>query len=91
MTSTVTFTIPPDSSPQDPTTITCSFKIGSGTPTVWVYGVNGNIQKTAAGIYFVELDTTNLPGVWTVQWRGSGGGPLAIDVDTFTVTALAIP
>lgn len=45
----------------DPTTVTFRIRIGSGTPTVYVYGTNAQLVKAGTGDYYVD---------WTIAAEG---------------------
>ena len=70
--------------PVDPGTITLKYQIttwaGAAQPTVTVTYTGtstptvGQIARTAVGEYTALIDTTNLPGVWTVEWQTTGVG-----------------
>jgi hypothetical protein len=85
VTSTVTFVVPPSTEPIDPVVVTLKFRVGKGPWTTWTYGGVGYINKTSDGIYFAELDTTGLPGQWTVIWEGTVTAA-AVQVRYFAVT-----
>jgi hypothetical protein len=71
--------------PVDPSTVTVTFVVGNGTPTVWTYGATGSIVRSSTGVYLAELDTTNKPGRWQVKWVGTGACA-AVSVQGFQVT-----
>lgn len=62
----------------DPTTVTFAYQVGSGATTVWVYGTNSQVKKSATGVYYIDdgsggLDTTNMGGsILTGQFKGTG-------------------
>ena len=89
VTTTVTFTVPPSTSPVDPSTITLKYKAGSTATTVWTYGGTGSINRVSEGIYAAELDTTSLAGNWTIEWIGTGACA-AVSVSFITVETLPI-
>ena len=72
VTTQVTFTVPPSTTPVDPDTVTLKFKGGVQTTTTWVYLGAGSITKVSTGVYTAELNTTSYPGPWTVEWIGTG-------------------
>lgn len=46
--------------PADPAALAFSFAAGGGTPTVYRYGVDGELVKDSVGNYHVEVDTTDM-------------------------------
>ena len=89
VTTTVTFTIPPSTTPVDPSTVTLKYKAGSAAVVTWVYLGAGSITKSSVGVYAAELDTTALQGGWTVEWIGTGTCA-GIAVSMFLVEPLPI-
>lgn len=85
MTSTVTFMVPGETDPVDPSTVTLKYA-NAGTTTTWEYGGTGAITKVSTGVYQAELDTTASSGVWTVEWIGTGACAV-VNALTFVVTA----
>lgn len=69
----------------DPTTVKATIQEPAGTKTVYVYG-QGQIQKSAVGIYYLLLDTTGKAGVWLYRWHSEGTGQAASTDDHFTVS-----
>jgi hypothetical protein len=91
-----TFTDPVTNDNIDPTVVTLYFEDGAGTITTKVYGSDaGFITRQSEGVYTANLDTTPTDptniGVWTYQYRGSGGVGQSLKSSTFVVTAPAIP
>lgn len=89
ITSTATFTVPPSTTPVDPTGVTMKYKAGSAAVVTWTYLGAGSITKVSTGVYAAELDTTSLAGGWTVEWIGSGACA-AVSVTQFLVEPLPI-
>jgi hypothetical protein len=85
VTSTVTFQNPGVTSPVDPTTVTLKYRVSSGSVTTWEYEGAGSISKVSTGVYSAELDTTELPGSWVVEWVGTGDCS-AVETAQFQVT-----
>lgn len=85
VTTQVTFTVPPSTTPVDPSTITLKYKAASGATVTWTYGGAGSIVKVSTGIYSAELDTTGAAGNWTIQWTGTGTCA-AVSVSTIAVS-----
>lgn len=82
VTTTVTFT-DPTRKPVDPTTVTLSYQVeGGDTVTV-------DNTRVSVGIYEAELNTTSLPGWWTVKWVGTGT-LMAVGISRFYVNATPI-
>ena len=71
VTSTVTFTSEATGLPADPTTVTLKYLPPGGTVTTVAYP-NAAITRVSEGVYAAELDSTGLPGNWTVEWIGTG-------------------
>ena len=89
VTTTVTFTVPPSTTPVDPSTITLKYKVGSQATVTWTYGGTGSITKTSTGVYAAVLDTTALAGSWVIEWIGTGACA-AISVSYVSVETLPI-
>ena len=85
LTTTATFTIPPSTTPVDPTTVTLKYKAGSTATVTWTYLGTGSITQVSTGIYSAELDTTSLAGGWTIEWIGTGACA-AVSVSNISVT-----
>ena len=59
--------------PVDPTSVSFVYVGGTGaSPITYEYGVGDEIVRASQGIYTIELDTTDAPGRWQVQWKGTG-------------------
>jgi hypothetical protein len=77
ITANVTFTLPtygatPNNWPvTDPTSVSLTVSAPNGV-TTYNYGQSGFITRLSVGVYTAELDTTNLPGNWMVQWQSTG-------------------
>ena len=86
VTTTVTFTTPPEGILTDPTAVTLKFRWGNNAATVWTYGGTGSIVRVSEGVYSAELDTSGTVGVanWMVEWIGTGACA-AVEVATFPV------
>lgn len=84
VTSTATFVSTATGTAADPTTIVLKYlEPGSGVQTVTY--PDAFITRVSAGVYSAELDTTSLPGAWTVEWIGTGAVQ-AIAASSWTVT-----
>ena len=70
-TTRVTFTTPGIAEPVDPTTVTLKYRIGNSDVTTWTFGVTGDINKEATGVYSAVIDTTRNAGRLTVEWVGT--------------------
>lgn len=66
---TTTFTVSDVNT--DPTTITFKIKVPAGTITTYVYGTDGQLVRSAAGIYYVDYPTA-AEGIHA--WRMAGTG-----------------
>lgn len=91
-TTTVTFSVPNgegQSELTDPSTITLKFRVGGGATTTWVYQGTGGIEKVSTGVYTADIDTTGLPGAWTVEWVGTGTCA-AVSITQLTVQKLPL-
>ena len=78
ITSTVTFTSEATGQPTDPTTITLKYLPPGGSVQTVTYP-NALITRVSAGVYAAELDSTGLPGIWTVEWAGTGAVQVTAD------------
>lgn len=59
----------------DPTEVIFAYQINDGTSYQVIYGTPqswGTIVKVSTGNYYVDLDTTGKPGIWTYTWVGIG-------------------
>lgn len=75
--------------PTDPTTVTIKYKVGTGTPTVLVYGTGTEITRSRVGVYKCSVSTVGKPGTWVVEAIGTGTCA-AVGSKTFTVKARPI-
>lgn len=58
---------------QDPATVEVRrLRPGDGSPTTYVYGVDSEVVRASTGVYYIENDTTDLPGTWQFVWNSSG-------------------
>lgn len=72
VTSTATFVSEATGLATDPTTIILKYlPPGAGGVQTVTYP-NALITRLSAGVYAAELDSTGLPGDWTVEWIGTG-------------------
>jgi len=55
----------------DPTTVRAAVKNPNGTITIYTYGVDVQVVKTAVGEYYVEVDA-NQSGTWHVRGYSTG-------------------
>lgn len=83
--TTVTFTVPGDPTPRDPTTVELSYKGGTNPPVTYLYGTDPEIVRSSQGVYTADLATDDGEGSWIVQWEGFGACA-AVSVERFTVT-----
>ena len=88
MTSTVTFASEQTGQAADPTTVTLKYLPPGGSVQTVVYPATG-ITRVSAGVYSAELDTTGLPGDWTVEWIGTGAVQ-AIEDGSFPIAQAAL-
>jgi hypothetical protein len=75
----------------DPTTVTFSYQLGSGTPVVvWTYLGAGSITRTGTGGYAAAIDTTGAVNPTTssvtIKWIGTGACQVTTAA-SFQVTA----
>lgn len=54
-----------------------------GTVTTYQYGVDGQVVRSATGIYYCDVDA-NEPGTWRYRWYSTGSGQAAAEGE-FTV------
>lgn len=57
--------------PTDPTTVTFKLRKPDGSITTYLYGVDAQLVKSSAGVYYVDW-TTALEGIHI--WRMAGAG-----------------
>jgi hypothetical protein len=85
--TTITFEVPSPTlgspTPTDPSTITVAYKVNNGTWTTYTYGVS-TISRVSQGMYTATLDTTSLPGQWTIKWTGTGACKV-VDISSVVV------
>ncbi len=81
---TVTFENAQTNVATDPTVVTLQVGTPAGITTTSTYGVGMTIQKTAAGMYYADVEA-NEAGTWNWYWRGTGAVIAARD-GTYTVT-----
>lgn len=76
----------------DPTTVTLMYKTGSAATVTLTYA-DAQITRLAAGVYYVDFDTSGWAGpdnvLWVFQWTGTGAVQ-AITTDSFDVTPPAL-
>jgi hypothetical protein len=63
----------------DPTEVTFTWRIGSGSPTEWIYGTDEEIVKDETGEYHVVLPVTDA-GTWYGRWVGTGAAAAASEL-----------
>lgn len=73
----------------DPTTVTLTYRVNQGSPVTLTTSSTPAIVKDGTGLYHVVLDTTNLPGLWTYRWQGTGA-VVAQRTRSFIVRALPV-
>ena len=64
-----------DGTPTDPTTVVFGFQVAGGAVQQATFGTPeafGFIVRDSTGLYHIDIDTTNLPGIWTYVWACSG-------------------
>ena len=81
---TCTFTV--NSVNTDPTTVTAKVKDPSGVETSYVYGVDEEVVKSAAGIYYIDV-TTDENGLWYFRFEGTGTC-VAVEESAFRVRSV---
>lgn len=79
---TETFTV--NGTPTDPSTLTVKVKIPAGTITTYVYGVDAQVVRSSAGVFYVDV-TPATPGTYAVRFHGTGAAAPGADEQTFTV------
>ncbi len=71
--------------PLDPTVVIFWYEVvlSAGSPPIQTFTLTygsqaiptvGQVARTGAGIYVALIDTTGLPGQWTVEWKSTGVG-----------------
>lgn len=55
----------------DPSTVTLTWRVGNGTPTVWVYGTDIQVVRDSVGQYHADVANT-VAGTYTAVWTGTG-------------------
>lgn len=56
----------------DPSVVKFIFhRPGDAAPTVWTYGVDAAVVRSATGKYHVDL-SLNVAGSWTWRWESTG-------------------
>lgn len=58
--------------PADPTTVALTYQSGRNAATTTVTYANNQVLRSTKGVYYYDLDTTSLPGVWTYYWQTTG-------------------
>lgn len=88
VTSTATFVSEATGQPADPTTVVVKY-LPPGGPVQTLTYPNALVTRVSTGVYATELDTTGLPGDWTVEVIGTGAVQ-AIDDVGFTIAQAAL-
>ena len=60
----------------DPPIVKLSVCAPSGSPTVYIYGVDANVIRDAIGMYHADLDIDSA-GTWLYKWWSVGTGKAA--------------
>lgn len=55
----------------DPTGITCSIRLPSGTVTTLTYGVDASLYRTSTGVYYTDFAPT-MEGLHYYRFAGTG-------------------
>lgn len=76
-----------DGDEDDPTTVTFRLRDPEGEPTVYVYGDDVEVVRTAAGRFYV-LVNGDKTRTWTYRFEGTGA-VVAADEKRFTVAETA--
>jgi hypothetical protein len=71
---------------QDPAVVTVYAKNPSASITPYVYGTDPELKRASKGIYYIDIDTTALPGEWQFVWQSTGTYQAAGQTE-FTVVA----
>ena len=66
----------------DPGTVVCKVAGPVGSPVTETYDP-GDIVRDGVGQYHLDVLVTD-PGLWTVEWIGSGAGPNVVECRSFT-------
>ncbi len=66
----------------DPGVVTCKVQGPVGPAVTETYNP-GDIVRLAVGQYSLDVLVTD-PGLWTVEWIGSGTGPNVVECRSFT-------
>lgn len=87
VTSTATF-VNDEGQQADPTAIVLKYLPPGGSVQTATYP-NALITRVSAGVYAAELDSTGLPGSWTVEWIGTGAVQAIAD-SAYVITQAAL-
>ena len=60
--------------PIDPTAVEFAYRVGGGTPTRYLYGTDVALVRVGAGIYQIQIDSSNQVGQWSYIWASHGTG-----------------
>jgi hypothetical protein len=63
----------------DPGTVTFYYQPPSGSASSYVYGTDAELVKASTGNYYVDLNTTDAPGIWLYAFRATGSGQSAAE------------
>lgn len=66
----------------DPTTVTVKYENPSGTETVFVYGTDAEVVKSAVGVYYVLVDVDET-GTWYYRFDGAGAAVAASEAEFY--------
>lgn len=69
----------------DPTAVFLAVKNPAGTTTTYTYGISAGLIKSAAGVYYLDVDA-NAAGYWFYRWYSTGTGQAAAQ-NAFKVNA----
>jgi len=72
---------------QDPTTVKFVFEPPGAAAVEYTYLTDSQIVRVSAGIYTVDLDTTDKPGTWYYRFYSTGTGKAAEQNQFHVITA----
>lgn len=75
----------------DPSTVTFVYETPAGAVTELVYGTDAEVVKDSTGVYYVNLDTTGVPGTWKYRFFSSGNGQAAAQSKFKVMRAVPVP
>ena len=73
----------------DPTAVYISIRNPSGTVTTYQYGVEADVKRSGAGVYYYDIDVSS-GGKWYYRWWSTGTGQAAEEGDFLVATHKAV-